>query len=131
MTGDVGMVDARGYLHIVGRGKDMIITGGFNVYPREVEAAIDAIPEVLESAVFGVPHPDFGEGVSAAVVLQGAAGIPPPELSESAILERLHERLAGYKCPKRVLFRAELPRNAMGKVQKNVLREQYANLYRT
>ena len=131
VTGDVGMVDARGYLHIVGRGKDMIITGGFNVYPREVEAAIDAIPEVLESAVFGVPHPDFGEGVSAAVVLHGDAGIPPPELSESAILERLHERLAGYKCPKRVLFRAELPRNAMGKVQKNVLREQYANLYRT
>jgi malonyl-CoA/methylmalonyl-CoA synthetase len=136
VTGDLGRFDADGYLHIVGRSKDLIITGGFNVYPREVEAEIDAIPGVAESAVFGVPHPDFGEGVSAAVVLKpGAAaatpvtraGHEPP--SEATILARLHERLAGYKCPKRVLFCAELPRNAMGKVQKNRLRDLHHDLY--
>ena len=125
VTGDLGRIDEHGYLHIVGRSKDVIITGGFNVYPREVEAEIDAIPGVLESAVFGAPHPDFGEGVSAVVVPQ--AGAPAP--SEAQILSALRDRLAGYKCPKRVLLRAELPRNAMGKVQKNLLREQYLHLY--
>jgi malonyl-CoA/methylmalonyl-CoA synthetase len=126
VTGDLGRIDADGYLHIVGRSKDLIITGGFNVYPREVEAELDAIPGVAESAVFGVPHADFGEGVSAAVVLQGTADSPP---TEAVILARLHERLAGYKCPKRVLFCTELPRNAMGKVQKNLLRDQHHDLY--
>jgi malonyl-CoA/methylmalonyl-CoA synthetase len=131
VTGDLGRLDARGYLHIVGRGKDLIITGGYNVYPREIETAIDALPEVLESAVFGVPHPDFGEGVCALVVPRAADDrARQPALTESVILARLHERLAGYKCPKRVLFCAELPRNAMGKVQKNLLRDRYANLYR-
>ena len=125
VTGDLGRIDADGYLHIVGRSKDVIITGGFNVYPREVEAEIDAIPGVVESAVFGVPHPDFGEGVSAVVVPQASAAAP----SEAQILATLRERLAGYKCPKRVLLSDELPRNAMGKVQKNLLREQYLNLY--
>jgi malonyl-CoA/methylmalonyl-CoA synthetase len=110
VTGDVGAFDAHGYLRIVGRSKDLIITGGFNVYPREVEAELDAIAGVLESAVFGVPHPDFGEGVTATTA-------------------QLRQRLAGYKCPKRILFVAELPRNAMGKVQKSVLRGQYAQLY--
>ena len=131
VTGDLGQIDVRGYLQIVGRGKDLIITGGYNVYPREVEGEIDAIPGVLESAVFGVPHPDFGEGVSAVVVPQGASHqVAEQRLTESVILAHLHERLAGYKCPKRVLFRAELPRNAMGKVQKSLLRDQYASLYR-
>ena len=122
VTGDVGSFDANGYLHIVGRSKDLIITGGFNVYPREVEAEIDALAGVAESAVFGIPHPDFGEGVAAAVVTRGV-------LSEAHLLAQLKQRLAGYKCPKRILFVAELPRNTMGKVQKNVLREQYAGLY--
>ena len=125
VTGDLGRIDADGYLHIVGRSKDVIITGGFNVYPREVEAEIDALPGVVESAVFGVPHPDFGEGVSAVVVAQAGAAAP----SEAQIVAALRERLAGYKCPKRVLLSDELPRNAMGKVQKNLLREQYLNLY--
>ncbi len=122
VTGDVGMLDARGYLYIVGRSKDLIITGGFNVYPREVEAEIDAVAGVVESAVFGVPHPDFGEGVTAAVVTRDAG-------SEERLLAHLKQRLAGYKCPKRILFVAELPRNTMGKVQKNVLRDQHAGLY--
>ena len=136
VTGDLGRFDADGYLHIVGRSKDLIITGGFNVYPREVEAEIDAIPGVAESAVFGVPHPDFGEGVSAAVVLhngpatvQAATHTGHDMPSEATILARLHERLAGYKCPKRVLFCAELPRNAMGKVQKSLLRDLHHELY--
>jgi malonyl-CoA/methylmalonyl-CoA synthetase len=122
VTGDVGAFDARGYLSIVGRSKDLIITGGFNVYPREVEAELDAIAGVVESAVFGVPHPDFGEGVTAVLVARTALGAEP-------VLAQLKQRLAGYKCPKRILFVAELPRNTMGKVQKSVLREQYADLY--
>jgi malonyl-CoA/methylmalonyl-CoA synthetase len=122
VTGDVGAFDTRGYLRIVGRSKDLIITGGFNVYPREVEAELDAIAGVAESAVFGVPHPDFGEGVTAVVVARAV-------LSAEAVLAQLKQRLAGYKCPKRILFAADLPRNAMGKVQKSALREQYADLY--
>jgi malonyl-CoA/methylmalonyl-CoA synthetase len=120
-TGDVGTFDADGYLSIVGRAKDLIITGGYNVYPKEIELAIDAMPGVLESAVFGVAHRDFGEAVTAVVVpLPGAA------LSEADILERLRAQIANYKVPKRVLFVPELPRNAMGKVQKNLLRTTYA-----
>jgi malonyl-CoA/methylmalonyl-CoA synthetase len=122
ISGDLGHFDERGYLHIVGRSKDLVISGGFNVYPREVEAEINAIAGVVESAVFGLPHPDFGEGVTAAVVTRAP-------LAPDAIVMRLKERLAGYKCPKRVLFVSELPRNAMGKVQKGALREQYAHLY--
>ena len=122
ISGDLGYFDARGYLHIVGRSKDLVISGGFNVYPREVEGELDAIAGVEESAVFGLPHPDFGEGVTAAVVLSA------PQSAES-IIARLKERLAGYKCPKQVLFVSELPRNTMGKVQKAALREQYADLY--
>ena len=123
-TGDLGRIDRRGYVYIVGRLKDLIISGGYNVYPKEVELELDALPGIAESAVFGVPHPDFGEGVTAAVVLEEGA-----TLSEATILERARARLAGYKVPKRILLLAELPRNTMGKVQKNLLRASHASLY--
>jgi malonyl-CoA/methylmalonyl-CoA synthetase len=125
VTGDLGKIDERGYLHIVGRGKDLIITGGYNVYPKEIESEIDAIPGVVESAVIGVPHRDFGEGVTAVVVTTGKT-----ELTEAGVLEVLEQRLAKFKLPKRVLFADDLPRNTMGKVQKNLLRETYADLYK-
>jgi malonyl-CoA/methylmalonyl-CoA synthetase len=108
----------------VGRVKDLVISGGYNVYPKEVESELDAIPAVVESAVFGVPHPDFGEGVTAAVVLQ-----PGAQLSEADILNSVRSRLARYKLPKRILLIGQLPRNTMGKVQKNVLRATYDSLY--
>ncbi|MGU3406942.1 malonate--CoA ligase [Methylobacterium brachiatum] len=123
ITGDLGKVDARGYVHIVGRGKDLIISGGFNVYPKEVETEIDALPGVVESAVIGLAHPDFGEAVTAVVV--GGTNAP----DEAGIVTALEGRLARFKCPKRVLFVDELPRNTMGKVQKNLLREAHAGLY--
>ena len=125
MTGDVGRIDERGYLWIVGRAKDLVISGGYNVYPREVEEAIDAIAGVQESAVFGLPHADLGEGVTAAVVAPRRAAA----LDEAAVLAALRARLAAYKIPKRVLFVDELPRNAMGKVQKSELRRRHAGLY--
>jgi len=124
-TGDLGQIDAHGYVWIVGRAKDLVISGGYNVYPKEVETELDAIAGVLESAVFGVPHPDFGEGVTAAVVLRGGT-----ELTESALIAAVRGRLSAYKVPKRVLLLAELPRNAMGKVRKEALRAAYAELYR-
>ena len=125
ITGDVGLVDADGYLHIVGRAKDLIISGGFNVYPKEVESEIDTIDGVLESAVFGAPHADFGEGVTAVVVPR-----PGAALTESEILAALGGRLAKFKTPKRVIVVESLPRNAMGKVQKAALREAYKDIYR-
>ncbi len=125
ITGDLGRFDAEGYLHIVGRSKDLIISGGFNVYPKEVEALIDGLPGVAESAVIGLPHTDFGEAVTAVVVPRDPA-VPP---QEPAVLAGLAERLARYKQPKRVLVVDALPRNAMGKVQKAALRETYAGLY--
>ncbi|MET3794489.1 malonate--CoA ligase [Aquamicrobium terrae] len=124
ITGDLGKFDERGYLHIVGRGKDLIITGGYNVYPKEIESEIDALPGVVESAIIGLPHGYFGEAVTAVVVPTGS-----PALTESDIIAPLEERLARFKLPKRVLFVDELPRNTMGKVQKNLLREQFAELY--
>ncbi len=124
ITGDLGKIDARGYVHIVGRGKDLVISGGFNVYPKEVESEIDALPGVAESAVIGVPHPDFGEGV-VAVVVKSKDG----EISEPEIIDALKKRLANYKLPKRVFFIDVLPRNAMGKVQKNLLRDSYGDLF--
>jgi malonyl-CoA/methylmalonyl-CoA synthetase len=123
-TGDVGRIDENGYVHIVGRAKDLVISGGYNVYPKEVETELDSVEGVLESAVFGVPHRDFGEGVTAAVVAKAGA-----TLSESAIIERVKGRLARYKVPKRILILDELPRNAMGKVQKNALRKMFAAIY--
>jgi malonyl-CoA/methylmalonyl-CoA synthetase len=124
ITGDLGKIDALGYVHIVGRGKDLIITGGYNVYPIEIEAEIDALPGVIESAVIGLPHDDFGEAVTAVVVCSPAA-----TLDESAVRRQLEQRLANFKLPKRVLFVDELPRNTMGKVQKSALRERYRDLY--
>ena len=124
ITGDLGKIDDRGYVHILGRGKDLVITGGFNVYPKEIEDEIDAIPGVFETAVIGVPHADFGEGVTAVVVRSKGEAI-----DEEAILTALGGRLAKFKLPKRVVFVDDLPRNAMGKVQKNVLREMFVDLY--
>jgi malonyl-CoA/methylmalonyl-CoA synthetase len=123
-TGDLGRIDASGYVHIVGRAKDLVISGGYNVYPKEVETELDAVPGVLESAVFGVPHPDFGEGVSAAVVRK-----PGAALGELELIDAVRARLAAYKIPKRVVFVEELPRNALGKVQKSALRAAYRSLY--
>jgi malonyl-CoA/methylmalonyl-CoA synthetase len=124
VTGDLGLVGPDGYVQIVGRGKDLVISGGYNVYPKEVETEIDALPGVIESAVIGIPHPDFGEGVTAVVIAR-----PDAALDEQAVLEALEGRLARYKLPKRVIFLDDLPRNTMGKVQKNLLREQYKGLY--
>ncbi|MGE0338930.1 MAG: malonyl-CoA synthase [Xanthobacteraceae bacterium] len=120
ITGDLGMKCADGNLQIVGRDKDLVISGGFNVYPKEIETEIDQLAGVVESAVIGVPHPDFGEGVTAVVV--GAT-------SERDVIAGLNGRLAKFKIPKRVVVVSELPRNAMGKVQKNVLKDRYSGLY--
>ena len=125
ITGDLGQIDGRGYVSIVGRGKDLIITGGLNVYPIEVEEQIDALPGVVESAVVGLPHADLGEAVTAVVA---TGGRPAP--SEAEVLAALERSLAGFKRPKRVVFVDELPRNTMGKVQKAALRQAYADLYR-
>jgi malonyl-CoA/methylmalonyl-CoA synthetase len=124
ITGDLGKIDARGYVHILGRGKDLVISGGFNVYPKEIESEIDAMPGVIESAVIGLPHADFGEGVTAVVVCERDA-----KIDENSVLNALEGRLAKFKMPKRVLVVEELPRNAMGKVQKNILRNTFSNLY--
>jgi malonyl-CoA/methylmalonyl-CoA synthetase len=119
-TGDVGRLDADGALAIVGRAKDLVISGGYNVYPKEIETELDAWPGIAESAVFGVPHPDFGEAVTAAVVLA-----PGATLDEAGLLAHLRGRLANYKLPKRVHAVDTLPRNTMGKVQKNLLRATF------
>ncbi|GAB4239674.1 MAG: malonyl-CoA synthase [Methyloligellaceae bacterium] len=124
ISGDLGFIDDQGYLNIVGRDKDLIISGGFNVYPAEVEAAIDEIPAVAESAVIGVPHPDFGEAVTAVV-----ARAPGAELEEEEVLEKLSGQLARFKQPKKVFFVEALPRNAMGKIQKKDLREAYKDTF--
>ncbi|TGN41153.1 malonate--CoA ligase [Marinobacter confluentis] len=124
VTGDLALIDDRGYVQIVGRDKDLVISGGFNVYPKEVEQVIDEMPEVVESAVIGVPHPDFGEGVTAVVVL-----VPGKTLEEADVIKALAGRLAKYKQPKRVFFVDALPRNTMGKVQKKQLRDDYKGIY--
>ena len=124
ITGDLGKIDRDGYVHILGRGKDLVISGGFNVYPKEIESEIDAMPGVIETAVIGVPHADFGEGVTAVVVCDKKAGV-----DEASVLKALEGRLAKFKMPKRVFIVDELPRNAMGKVQKNILRDRYKGIY--
>jgi malonyl-CoA/methylmalonyl-CoA synthetase len=127
-TGDMGSWDADFYVTISGRSKDLVITGGLNVYPKEIEELIDAMPGVVESAVIGLPHPDFGEAVTAVVVRQkNAAGAA---LTESGIIAAIKDRLANFKVPKWVYLVDELPRNAMGKVQKNILRQEYSPLPR-
>ncbi|MCU0903142.1 MAG: AMP-binding protein [Tabrizicola sp.] len=125
VTGDMGAFDAEGYLSILGRAKDLVITGGLNVYPAEVEAALDDLPGVAASAVIGVPHPDFGEAVVACLVAGKGA-----DLQEAALRGALRDRLAAFKIPKRVLVLPDLPRNAMGKVQKAELRRVHAGLFR-
>ena len=124
ITGDLGRMDAEGRVTIVGRSKDLVISGGYNVYPKEVEAWLDAMPGVIEAAVFGVPHADFGEAVVAAVVAEAP-------LADEQVDAFLGDKLARYKQPKRIVRVAELPRNAMGKVQKQVLRETYRSLFAT
>lgn len=120
ITGDVGRQDPDGRVWISGRAKDLIISGGYNVYPKEVELVLDEMDGVVESAVIGLPHPDFGEGVCAVVIGQG---------DEAALIAAARASLAAFKAPKRILFVDELPRNAMGKVQKNLLRQRYAGLF--
>jgi malonyl-CoA/methylmalonyl-CoA synthetase len=126
LTGDLATRDAEGYVTIVGRAKDLIITGGFNVYPKEIEGLIDDLPGVVESAVIGVPHPDFGEAVVAVVVPEGAAN---PVATETAIRAALEKNLAKFKQPKEIIFAPELPRNTMGKVQKKALRDTHDGMF--
>ncbi len=123
-TGDLARWDDDGYISIVGRGKDLIISGGLNVYPKEIETVIDDMPGVVESAVIGLPHPDFGEAVTAVVVREADA-----DLDEQAIISHLKATLANFKVAKRVYFVDALPRNTMGKVQKNQLREEFGNAW--
>lgn len=120
ITGDLGKIDAEGYVAIVGREKDLIISGGYNIYPKEVELVLNEIPGVVETAVFAYKHADFGEGVAVAVVAE--QGEAP---SEEQIVSYCRDRLAAYKVPRRIIYLAELPRNTMGKVQKNLLRDEY------
>ena len=127
-TGDVGHFGGAGvpddYLTLVGRSKDLIISGGYNVYPKEIEGYIDELPNVVESAVIGLPHPDFGEAVAAVVVARRAG-----TLEAATIVDALKGRIANYKVPKRVFVVEDLPRNTMGKVQKNVLRDRYRTTF--
>jgi malonyl-CoA/methylmalonyl-CoA synthetase len=122
ITGDVGRRDPDGRVWISGRAKDLIISGGYNVYPKEIELVLDELPGVTESAVVGVPHPDFGEGVVAVVIGKG---------DEESMISEVRRQLAPYKSPKRIMFVTELPRNAMGKVQKNLLRDRYTDLFKS
>ena len=124
ITGDMATMDDSGRISIVGRAKDLVISGGFNVYPKEVELLINEITGVKDSAVFGVPHPDFGEGVTAAIVIQDNA-----QLDAKIVKEYLAHKLAKFKQPKKIVIVPELPINTMGKVQKKVLRENYADIY--
>jgi malonyl-CoA/methylmalonyl-CoA synthetase len=123
-TGDVGKIDAQGVVSIVGRSKDLIISGGYNVYPAEIEGLLNEQAGVAESAVIGVPHADFGEAVVAVVVAK-----PGVALDAAALVAELKRRIANFKVPKRVFIESELPRNQMGKVQKNLLRERHKGLF--
>ncbi|MBO9466420.1 malonyl-CoA synthase [Tropicibacter sp. R15_0] len=124
ITGDLGKIDEDGYVHIVGRNKDLIISGGYNIYPKEIELVLDEQPGVLESAVIGVPHPDFGETVLGVIVpLDGA------KPDTDAMMASVQQSLARFKHPRKLVILDELPRNTMGKVQKNVLRDQYKGMF--
>ncbi len=124
ITGDLSRIDENGYVHIVGRAKDLIISGGYNVYPKEIETALLELPSISDAAVIGVPHTDFGEGVTAVVVPEQSGAI-----DEAQIIATMKQDLASYKVPKRIIQVTEIPRNTMGKVQKNALREEYKDLY--
>jgi malonyl-CoA/methylmalonyl-CoA synthetase len=124
-TGDLARRDADGYIAIVGRAKDLVISGGLNIYPKEIESYIDKLDGIVESAVIGVPHPDFGEAVVAVVVRAPNRD----DITERLVIEKLKSSIAGFKVPKRIVFVPDLPRNTMGKVQKNVLREKYTGLF--
>ncbi len=124
ITGDLGTISEDGYVSIVGRSKDLIISGGYNIYPKEIEVLLDGLDGVLESALIGIPHPDFGEGVVAVIVPQSGA-----KLIQEDIMLKLKDQIARFKHPKRIVFIDELPRNTMGKVQKNDLRERFARLF--
>lgn len=128
ITGDLATIDEKQYVTIVGRSKDLIISGGYNIYPKELEMVIDELPGVYESAVIGVPHADFGEAVVAVVVRDGSAAAG--ELDEKLLVAQLADKLARFKQPKKVSFVEELPRNTMGKVQKNLLREDLGDSFR-
>jgi malonyl-CoA/methylmalonyl-CoA synthetase len=124
ISGDLATVDADGYVTIVGRAKDLIISGGYNIYPKEIELLLDEQPGVLESAVIGVAHPDLGEGVVGVVVPKDGT-----RLDEAALLAGIAASLARFKQPRRIFMADELPRNTMGKVQKAALREQYRKAF--
>jgi malonyl-CoA/methylmalonyl-CoA synthetase len=124
ITGDLGSISEDGYVSIVGRSKDLIISGGYNIYPKEIEVLLDGLDGVLESALIGIPHPDFGEGVVAVIVPQSGA-----KLIQEDIMLKLKDQIARFKHPKRIVFIDELPRNTMGKVQKKDLRERFARLF--
>lgn len=123
ITGDLGKIDAKGYVSIVGRSKDLIISGGYNIYPKEVEMVLNEIDGIDESAVFAFEHPDFGEGVAAAIVKSDLM----KDIRNEDLIAICKDQLAGFKVPRRIVYLAELPRNTMGKVQKNVLRDQYGH----
>ena len=124
ITGDLAQKDENGYFTIVGRDKDMIISGGLNVYPKEIEDLLNELPNVLESAVFGLQHADFGEAVVAAVVVNDDKN------NENQIIDFTKDKIAKYKQPKKIIFMDNLPRNSMGKVQKNLLRKNNQNLFK-
>jgi malonyl-CoA/methylmalonyl-CoA synthetase len=124
ITGDMATMDTEGRISIVGRAKDLVISGGYNVYPKEVENVIDEMEGVKESAVIGVPHPDFGEGVTAVIIKEQNS-----DITEDDIMEFLKERIARFKQPNKFFFLHELPRNTMGKVQKKALRDTYHSIY--
>jgi malonyl-CoA/methylmalonyl-CoA synthetase len=124
ITGDLAQKDESGYFTIVGRDKDMIISGGLNVYPKEIEDVLNELPNVLESAVFGLQHADFGEAVVAAVVVNDDKN------DENQIIDFTKDKIAKYKQPKKIIFMDNLPRNSMGKVQKNLLRKNNQNLFK-
>ena len=124
ITGDLGKISEDGYISLVGRSNDLIISAGYNIYPKEIEQLVDLIDGVLESAVIGVPHPDLGEAVVAAIVLESACS-----LNEDKIMNSLHNRIANFKLPKKLMFVKKLPRNSMGKIQKNILREHYEGTF--
>ena len=125
ITGDLGFFDSAGYLNISGRDKDLIISGGLNVYPAEVERVMDALPQVGESALIGIPHPDFGEGVTAVITLRNGHAT----VNEQNLRNRIRNQLASFKVPLKIIVKDQLPKNAMGKIQKNLLRTEFEDTY--